>query len=124
MADFYQLALARITRIAMVLGLAGTLVALTARGWRNGAGFAIGAAISLINFYWWKSLAGALGSSGERPLRGTAIVMVLRYGAVGAALYAIVNVLGITLAGVLAGLFVSVAAILIEILYELLFLRK
>jgi hypothetical protein len=124
MADFYQLALGRITRIAMVLGAAGTLVAFTARGWRSGAGFAIGAAISLINFYWWKSLAAALGSSGERPLRGTAIVMVLRYGAVGAALYAIVNVLGITLAGVLAGLFVSVAAILIEILYELLFLRK
>ena len=124
MADFYQLALGRITRIAMVLGVAGTLAAVPARGWRTGAGFAVGAAISLINFYWWKSLAQALGSTGERPLRGTAFVMVLRYGVVGAALYAIVNVLGITLAGVLAGLFVAVGAILIEILYELLFLRK
>ena len=61
---------------------------------------------------------------GGVPLRGTVFVMVLRYAVIGAALYAILKILEITLAAVLCGLFVSVAAILIEILYELLFLRQ
>ena len=108
----------------MALGILGSLGALMIRGWRDAAGFAIGATISLINFYWWKTLASALSPTGERPLRGTAFVMVLRYAVIGAALYAILKILEITLAAVLCGLFVSVAAILIEILYELLFLRQ
>jgi hypothetical protein len=124
MPDFYQRALSRITRAAMALGAAGALAAWIVRGPRDAAGFVIGAAISLINFHWWKSLASALSPTGERPLRGTVFVMVLRYAIVGAALYGIVSVLGITLKAVLAGLFVSVAAIMIEILYELLFLRQ
>ena len=43
----------------------------------------------------------------------------MRYLLVGAAVYVIVKVLEITLVAVLAGLFVSVAAVIIEILFEL-----
>ena len=123
MADFYELALARIIRISIAAGALGTIVALFMRGPRTAAGFLIGAIISLLNFRWWMSLAGALGHSGKAPLRGSAAFLSLRYLLAAGAVYAIVKVLEITLAAVLSGLFVSVAAIIVEILYELIVLR-
>ncbi|PYT19402.1 MAG: hypothetical protein DMG59_00360 [Acidobacteria bacterium] len=124
MTDFYERALRRIIRITICLGLAGTLAALVAGGPRAGAGFLAGSLISLVNFRFWMSLAAALGGgSGKPPLRGSATFLGLRYLIVGGAIYAIVKVLEISLAAVLIGLFVSVAAIIIEILYELIYAR-
>ena len=122
--DFYDRALARILKMTMALGLAGTLAVLLLRSLNDASGFLIGASISLLNFRWWKNLANSLGDpAGDRPLRANAFFLSVRYVVVGVAIYAIVKFLGITLAAVLAGLFVSVAAILLEILYELIFAR-
>jgi hypothetical protein len=52
-------------------------------------------------------------------MRGSAVFFALRYLIIGAAAYVIVKILEISVMPVLAGLFVSAAAVLIEILYEL-----
>jgi len=122
--DFYDRALSRIIRMTMLLGGLGAVTILIIRSVNDACGFVIGASLSLLNFHWWKSLANALGApSGERPLRANGFVLSVRYVVGAVAVYAIVKFLGITLAAVLAGLFVSVAAILLEILYELIFVR-
>ncbi len=109
----------------MAIGLLGALLMLLIRSLNDASGFVVGASISLLNFRWWKGLANALGGpSGERPLRANAAFLSARYAIAAVAIYAIVKFLGVTLAAVLAGLFVSVAAILLEILYELLFIRE
>jgi hypothetical protein len=121
---FYDRALDRIIRVAAVLGAAGSIVSWVLRGANWAAGFLVGAVISLINFYGWKRLATSLGGSGgKRPWSGSAAFLGLRYLLFAAVIYAIVKLLGITLVGVLAGLFVSVAAILVEIFYELVFTK-
>jgi hypothetical protein len=122
-SEYYEQALARMTRIATALGVAGTIAAVAALGPRTAAGFLIGAIISLVNFRWWVSLAGALGGSARPPLRGSATILGLRYLLVAGVVYVIVKLLEITLAAVLAGLFVSVAAVILEILYELIFAK-
>lgn len=115
----YDRALHRLTGMAAVIGVAGVIAALVWRGPRAAAGFLIGALISMANLRWWTSLANAVGSFGKTPLRGSVALLALRYLAAAAIIYVIVKILEITLAAVLAGLFVSVAAVVIEILYEL-----
>ena len=50
--DFYERVTSRIFRVTLAIAAAGTMAALAWRGWRVGAGFALGAAISWINFRW------------------------------------------------------------------------
>jgi hypothetical protein len=47
------------------------------------------------------------------------VLIALRYAIVGVAVYVIVRVLGITPVAVLAGLLAAFAAVILEILYEL-----
>lgn len=115
----YRRALERMTRLTAALGVAGTITALIWRGPRAGAGFLAGAIISFFNLRWWIGLAGAIGSSAKPPLRGSAALLGLRYLAAAGAIYVIVKFLEISLTAVLAGLFVCVAAVIAEILYEL-----
>lgn len=115
----YTRALHRLTGIAAGLGIAGVIAALIWRGPRAAVGFLIGAIISMANLRWWTTLANALGPSGKTPLRGSVALLSLRYLAAAAVIYVIVKILEVTLVAVLAGLFVSVAAVIIEILYEL-----
>lgn len=115
----YDRALHRITGVAAGLAIAGVIAVLIWRGPRPAVGFLAGAILSLANLRWWTSLANALGSASKPPLRGSAALLALRYLAAAAIIYVIVRFLGTTLAAVLAGLFVSVAAVIVEILYEL-----
>jgi hypothetical protein len=115
----YDRALERIRRIAAAIGIAGVLITLIWRGPRMATGFLAGTILSMINLRWWTGLANALGPSGKAPRRGSAVLLGLRYLLVGAAVYVIVKILEIAVLPVLAGLLVSVAAVLIEILYEL-----
>ena len=123
MTDSYDLALGRILRISIAVGIAGALIAGIIFGPKIGAGFLVGAALSLINLHWLSTLVSAIGGSGKPPLRGSAAIAVLRYGIIGAVIYAIVKILKITPAALLAGLLVSVAAVTIEALYELIYAR-
>jgi hypothetical protein len=123
MIDFYARALARITHITAALGLVGTIAALFMKGPRWALGFLVGAAISYVNFGSWKRLGESFGQTEKRPMRVSVVFLVLRYLVFAGVIYAIVKLLGIVVAAILFGLFVSIAAILLEILYELFFAR-
>jgi len=121
--EFYERVTSRIFRVMLAIAGAGTLAALAWRGWRVGAGFALGAAISWINFRWLKHAVDSL--SGKRAQRAPrprlAVLAGFRYLVLGGAAYAILRYSSISLRGTLAGLFVSVTAVSVEIFFEVVY---
>jgi hypothetical protein len=122
-ADSYERALKRIIRFSLAVGAAGVIVTLVMRGPSTALGFLLGTALSFVNFLWWRSVAEAVGGSGKALWRSSALVLSLRYLLIGGAIYAIVKILKITPEALLAGLLVSVAAVVLEALYELIYAR-
>jgi hypothetical protein len=117
--EFYERVTSRIFRVTLVIAGAGTLAALAWRGWRVGAGFALGAAISWINFRWLKHAVDSL--SGKRARPRLAVLAGFRYLLLGGAAYAILRYSSISLRATLAGLFVSVTAVIAEIFFEVVY---
>ena len=121
---FYSRALDRIRNFMIALALGFS----TAAWWRFGRwpalGFLLGCVISYLNFHWLKNgvngLADRVTSTGKRQ-SGAGIVarFLLRYILLGAAAYGILTSFPASLRGLLAGLFLPVAAIACEAVYEL-----
>ena len=120
---FYSGALDRI-RISMIaVGLIFSAAALVQYGWRVGLGFALGCVVSYLNFYWLKRVVSAMADritkSGKNESgKGIVARFLLRYVLMGLAAYAILSVSPASLYGLLAGLFLPVAAIACEAGYE------
>ena len=112
----YERTLARVTRILIALAIAGTVAFTLARGWRYGAGFLLGAAISCGSLWRWQKVVNALGVNQKRR---SSWRLVLRLLVLGAAAYVIVRYLEVNVLAALVGLLASAAAVVIEILYEL-----
>ena len=110
-------AVARIWKISYALSIAGVLAFLAWRGWTWGAGFLLGAALSALNFRWLKQVAIAVGSAAAKPR--VAVLLGLRYLLLGAGAYVILKYSRISVAAMFWGLFVSIAAVILEILIEL-----
>jgi ATP synthase I subunit len=117
--DWFGHTVSRLVKLMVAITLAGTLAAAVWRGWKWGAGFAIGAAISGLNFYWLKRLTESLGSAQVR--RRSAVFLASRYLVLGLIAYVILRYSSISLPAALAGLFVSTAAVIVEILFELVY---
>jgi hypothetical protein len=121
---FYSGALRRIG-IAMGV-LAPMLVA--AAWWKFGprpaVGFAFGCAIAYLNFYWLKRVVAgfaehATGAATSQSGQGIVFRFLLRYFLMALGAYVILTVSPASLNGLLAGLFLPVAAIGCEAVYEL-----
>lgn len=126
-AGFHEAALGRMQRYSLWLGIAGSLVALAWLGWRSGAGFVLGAALSYGNFRLWVRMVDALGqaaSGGNPPRPRGAVFLGLRYLLLAAVVYGILKVSEVSVPALLAGLLVSVAAVLGELVYQLIFFRN
>ena len=122
----------RIARGIWVLGIVGIVVCGIWGGWRWGAGFTVGAALSALNFHWMKGAVGTLAdlassqavqeAAGEPPRQPkTARVVarfVLRFALIGVAAYVIFKSSFLSLGAFFAGLFLFLAAILVEIIYQ------
>ncbi len=124
---FFARAVRRIRRTTLVLGGAGMVAAAVAGGLPAGGGFLLGAGASYLNFKWLKRLVDALGpaaSSARPPRARVAVFLGLRYLILGAGAYVILRSSILNLTAALAGLFVSVAAVIVEILYELTYGRR
>jgi hypothetical protein len=117
--DFYDQALRRVRRFAVVVGLTGTAAVLVAYGLRTAAGFMLGATLSILNFRGMSMLVSVIG--GARPGALAAVLIAVRYFLIGCAMYVIVRFLGIAPAPVVWGLLAAFAAVILEILYELIF---
>jgi hypothetical protein len=119
-ADFYERALRRIRLFTLAIGLTGTIAVLLAWGLRPAAGFLAGAGLSALNFRGLSMLANALGGT-AKPGPLAAVLIALRYLLIGLAIYVIVRFLGVTPVAVIAGLLTAFAAVILEILRELIF---
>lgn len=120
---FYGGALGRIQRIIIALGLLLSAGALLSYGWRLALGFACGGAIAFLNFVWLKRVVSAFAdrvtaSGTQQSGKGIVARFLLRYLLMGAGAYAIFTVSRASLFGLLAGLFLPVAAITCEAAYE------
>ena len=121
-AAFSDRALARIWKAMFAISAAGAAAAYACRGWTWGIGFALGAAASVINFRWMKQFVDALGC--DAPTRARIAVLAgLRYLLLGGGAYVILEYSSISLSGALLGLFVPVAAVIVEIVIELTYAR-
>jgi hypothetical protein len=114
----YDRALTRIKLLTLAVGLVGTAAMFFTRGRGAAAGFLAGAGISYVNFELLSGLAHVMVGSAPKA-RGWGALIALRYVIVGVAVYVIVRILGITPMAVLAGLLAAFAAVILEILYEL-----
>ena len=120
---FFDGAYSRIVRVMLVLGMVLTLVALVRFGSSIAAGFVVGCAIGMLNFHWLKRVVSALadratGTGKKQGSAGVVFRFLLRYLLVAGVAYAIVRVSLASLYGLLAGLFLPVAAIMAEAVYE------
>jgi len=123
---FYSAALRRIPRFMVGLALVFSLAAWLRFGWRTALGFFCGCAIAYLNFYWLDRVVTALADratqSGRKQSSGGVVFRFLvRYFLMAAAAYVIFTVSRASLYGLLAGLFLPVAAIACEAAYELYF---
>ena len=107
----------------LVLGIAALITACIFFGWRIGMGFALGATIAYVNFHWLKRVVAGLaeltiGSGTPASGRGVVHRFLLRYFLMAIVAFVILTVSRESLYGLFAGLFLPVAAILCEAVYE------
>jgi hypothetical protein len=123
----YAAAERRIWRFQLALGLLGTAGAGWLAGWGGAAGLAVGAAVSGLNFLWLRQAvdavtekaAGAESSGVRQKRRWLVWKFVGRYVLIALAAYAILKHTTWDIRALFAGLFLFVAAILVEICFEL-----
>jgi hypothetical protein len=120
---FFSGALDRIRRITLFLGVVASVAVWLRFGTAIAIGFVIGCFISYMNFHWLKNAVSALadrvtatGHAGSA--NGVVVRFLLRYGFIAIGCYVILMSSKSSVYGLLGGLFLSVAAILCEAVYE------
>jgi hypothetical protein len=120
---FYSGALTRIRRFMAVIAPLLVAAAFWRFGLRSALGLALGCTIAYINFYWLKRVISgfadrATGVQTSSSGQGIVPRFLLRYALMAIAAYVILTVSPASLNGLLAGLFLPVAAIACEAAYE------
>jgi hypothetical protein len=119
---FYAGALPRIGRFMVILAPLLIAGAWWKFGLRSAVGFGFGCAIGYVNFHWLKRVISGFAdrATGVEASRSDGIVsrFLLRYVLIAVGAYAILTVSPASLNGLLAGLFLPVAAIVCEAGYE------
>jgi len=116
------LAGARLNKLIFAVAAGGTITAGWWRGWQAAGGFALGAAVSWVNYRWLARTVRRLGE--KRSSAGMSVLAGLRYAILGLGAYVILRFSRISLPAALAGLFVSVAAVLTEAIIQLWYARN
>lgn len=116
----FERALGRIGHMMLAIAAGGAIAAAIWRGWSWGAGFALGAAASWVNYRVLKRMVNNLGTDG-RGRSGVAIMAGMRYLVLGSAAYVTLHFTRVSLPAALAGLFVPTGAAILEILFELIY---
>lgn len=108
----------------VVVSVVCTVVAVYCGGAGWGAGFLLGAVISFLNFRWLHRTVDAVGPDPKtKPSPAMTFLLSFRYLILGLVGYGIVRYFKVDIMAALLGLFVAVAAVLIEIFYELIYAR-
>jgi hypothetical protein len=125
--SMYVAAEHRIEWMTLAFGLAGALFVLIRWGWRPGAGVALGAALAWLNFRWLKQGVTALVkiSTAQANSEHARVPMSVyakffgRFALLLVVVYVILSRSWLPVAAVLGGLFAVVAAVMIELMWEL-----
>jgi hypothetical protein len=123
---FYESVERRIEQLTLAIGALGGIYAASKWGWRSGVGFAAGAFLSWLNFRWLEQGIGglfraAMPQSGAEPYRVSPLIYArffARMALLIAAVYVILKVSWFPGRSVLAGLFSLIAAVILEVTYE------
>ncbi|MBV8902972.1 MAG: hypothetical protein JOZ22_04990 [Acidobacteriia bacterium] len=121
---FYKQAVRRMLKFQAILATAGTMTAVIWHGWSAGAGFAVGAGLSWLSFVGLKRIADSLGATGTKPSAHGAVLLGSRYLILAGVAYVILRFTFISQGALLTGLFVSLGAAVIEVLFELVYARN
>ena len=120
----------RILRVAIVLSVAGSLVATLLFSWKSGLGLAVGSLLAFINFVWLHRSTEKLvnrmistGKSSPRKFR-FAFPFPLRYALMIAVAYVILKSYPGLLVGFLVGLILPIIASMGEGIYEALVISR
>jgi len=117
---FYDRFIRRVTWIILALALTGSAVLAIVKEIRIGLAFLIGATVSYGSFWGWRQLVDALTPG---PKKRSAVPFVVRILLLIALAYAIIRFLGLNFAVAASGLLVSAAAVLLELIFELIYAR-
>jgi hypothetical protein len=122
--QFLEGAYTRIQIALAALVLAAAPFTLIKFGLRPASGVLLGGAVALVNFMWLKrsmlALTSAVAGGAQTPAN-TALVMrfFLRYALLAIVGYVIINSSAVSVYGLIAGLLLSVPALLFEVAYEI-----
>ena len=120
----YQRSTRRLFQIAVAIVVAGTLISWLWRGFPGAVGFAVGGGASLLSLSLWRRVAMKISPSQEPRKSGPSkLFLVGRFLALFAGAYVIVKTLEVNVMAALSGLFVSAAAVVAEVLFELITFR-
>ena len=124
--SFYLAVERRIERLTLAVGTVGGIYAASKWGWRTGVGFGVGALLSWLNFRWLEQGIGglfraAMPTAGSEPPSVSWLIygrFIARMALLVAAVYVILRVAWFPGRAVLAGLFSLIAAVIVEVTYE------
>ncbi len=106
---------ARLPRWMTALAAAGTLGIVASAHLRFAAGFALGAALGILNYLWLHHIVEALVNAGTvRPPRTALAKVIIRYPLLFAGVYLFYRSGWLPFTAILAGFFVPVGGVLIE----------
>ena len=109
---------ARVYTIMLALTGAGLAAAWVVLGVPGVLGFGVGAAVSFGNAWWMSRAAMSIGADGRKP-GAASLFAVFRYFLMLAGLYVILNVSESGFLAALAGCFVHIIAVVLEVVFEL-----
>ena len=104
------------------LAVSGTAAALIWGGGAWGIGFMTGAIFSAVNFWFWHRMVQRVGQApadGDELRKSSVILFGIRYFLFVGGVYATIRYFEASVTAALMGIFVAVAAVLLEILFEL-----
>ncbi len=116
--EFYDRVVRRVSWIILVLGVAGAIGVAIGKGVSTGFAFFIGSAVSFASFQGWRRAVDAIVPN---PKKRSNAFFVIRLLALLALAWAIIRILGLNIAAAALGLLVSGAAVVLEIIYELIY---
>jgi len=108
----------RVRWIILALGLAGAVALSISQGIRSGGAFLVGAAVSFSSFWGWQRVVDGLG---PHPRQRGNLFFVLRLIALLGLAWAIIKYLQLNVAAAAIGLLVSGAAVVLELIYEMIY---
>jgi hypothetical protein len=110
----------RVAWLIAALGCAGAVFAGMRWGWKSGAGFLLGAALSYLSFWRWRRITDALGTA---PTARGAVGMIVRFFLLIGLAYVIIKYLNVSPVAVLTGLLAAGVSVILALIFELFYAR-